>query len=203
MGKPFKRVIVVFLFMLAVGGIACGRNEARGEAAGMKKIVMVISESDFRDEEFLEPRKIFKEAGLEVKVASNSLGEARGVLGARVKPDMLVSDIKPEDFDAIVFVGGQGASRYWDDQSLHKLIRDAASGGKVIAAICIAPVTLANSGALKGKRATAWHSEGAKLEDAGAIYTAKGTERDGRVITASGPDHAGEFGREIVSALSQ
>lgn len=169
----------------------------------MKKIAMVISESDFRDEEFLEPREIFKEAGFEVKVASNSLGEARGVLGARVKPDMLVSNIKPEDFDAIVFVGGQGASRYWDDQSVHKLIRDAAADGKVIAAICIAPVTLANSGVLKGKRATVWHSEGSQLEDAGAIYTGKGTERDGRVITASGPDYAGEFGREIASALSQ
>ncbi|MFA5115328.1 MAG: DJ-1/PfpI family protein [Candidatus Omnitrophota bacterium] len=202
MANPFRRAIVVLLFMLAAG-IACGRHEAGGEAAGMKKIIMVISESNFRDEEFLEPREIFKKAGLEVKIASSALGEARGALGARVRPDVLVSDIRPEDFDAIVFVGGQGASRYWDDPSVHKLIRNAAADGKVIAAICIAPVTLAKSGVLKGRRATVWHSEGAQIQKAGAVYTAKGVERDGRVITASGPDYAGEFGREIVAALSQ
>ena len=173
------------------------------EAGGMKKIAMIIAENNFRDEELFQPKGIFEKNGMQVKIACASMRQANGALGGTIKPDMLVADINPDDFDAIIFVGGGGASQYWDDAVSNKLAQDALKGNKVIAAICIAPVTLARAGILKGRRATVWSSEAGQLKAGGATYTASGVERDGNVITASGPDYARKFGQEIVKALAQ
>ena len=48
------------------------------------KIAMIMAFKDFRDEEYFTPRRIFNEAGAEVKVVSNQLGTARGADGGDV-----------------------------------------------------------------------------------------------------------------------
>jgi protease I len=167
----------------------------------MKKIVMVIGENDYRDEELLEPKRIFEKNGIQVSVASTSLEVSKGVLGAEVKPDLLVQDIAVSDLDALVFVGGQGATQYWDDPISHKIAFDAVNAQKIVAAICIAPVILAKAGLLKGKRATVWATEAGQISYNGAIYTKKNVEIDGNIITAAGPFAARQFAEEIIKAV--
>jgi protease I len=166
-----------------------------------KKIVMIIAPQNFRDEELLQPKNILTEKGAEVVVASASLETAKGMLGAEIKPDIMVSEIKPEDWDAIILIGGTGASQYWDDSSVHSLLNEAVKQNKIVGAICIAPVTLANAGILSGKKATVFGSEVQKLKDKGAECTGKDVERDGNIITASGPQAANQFGNAIAQAL--
>jgi protease I len=169
--------------------------------AGMKNAVMIIAQENFRDEELFRPKDVLEENGIEVKVASTSLRKASGMLGGAFKPDMLVNEINPGDFAAIIFVGGSGASQYWNDPLAHKLAQEASSQGKIVAAICIAPVTLANAGILKGRRATVWPSEGKALEQKGAQYSGKPVEVDGNIITASGPEAAVSFAHEIARQI--
>jgi len=166
----------------------------------MKKVLLIISDG-FRDEELLQPKEIFQNAGLEAKLAAVSLDEAKGMLGAKAKPDILLGDARADDYCAIVFVGGSGSSLYWDNYLAHKLAQDALDLNRVIAAICIAPVTLARAGVLKGKRATVSAYEAGELKAAGANYTGRPVERDGNIITASGPTAAKEFAEEIVRAI--
>jgi protease I len=168
-----------------------------------KKIVMIIAPQNFRDEELLQPKNILTEKGAEVKVACASLETAKGMLGAEVKPDMLVNQIKPEDWDAVILIGGTGASQYWDDASIHSMLNEAVKQNKIVGAICIAPVTLANAGILSGKKATVSGSETQKLTNKGAECTGKDVERDGNIITASGPPAAKEFGNAIAQALKE
>jgi protease I len=168
-----------------------------------KKIVMIIASQNFRDEELLEPKNILTEKGAEVKVACASLETAKGMLGAEVKPDMLINEIKPEDWDAVILIGGTGASQYWDDSSIHSMLNEAVKQNKIVGAICIAPVTLANAGILSGKKATMFASETQKLTNKGAECTGKDVERDGNIITASGPPAAKEFGNAIAQALKE
>jgi len=172
-----------------------------GEEVETKRVVMIIASKDFRDEEFLEPKRILEESGVKVIVASSSLSEARGMLGAKVKPEILINDIDVKDFDVVIFVGGSGSSEYWDSPIAHRIAKEADEQKKIIGSICIAPVTLANAGILKDKRATCWLSEGGKLKAKGAVYTGKDLEVDGNIITASGPSVAKEFGREILKGL--
>ena len=167
-----------------------------------RKVVMVIAPQNFRDEELLQPKKILTEKGAEVTVACASLETAKGMLGAEVKPDMLVSEIKPEDWDAIILVGGTGATHYFEDSSVHSMLNEARKQNKIVGAICIAPVTLANAGILSGKKATVYSSEVQTLKDKGAECTGKDVERDGNIITASGPQAAEEFGNTIAQALT-
>jgi len=167
----------------------------------MKKAVMIIAKENFRDEELLVPKEILEKSGIEVKVASTTLEVAKGVLGAQVKPDILVNSIQAKDFDAVIFIGGAGASQYWNDPVAHALIQSAYNDKRIVAAICIAPVTLAKAGILKGKRATVWSTDAGQLRFNGVEYTGNGVEIDGTIITAAGPFAAKKFGEEIVKAL--
>ena len=59
-----------------------------------KKAVMIIAQNDFRDEELLKPKEILEKNGAAVTVASSSLKESTGMLGAKVKPDILFTTIQ-------------------------------------------------------------------------------------------------------------
>lgn len=172
-------------------------------AKASDKIVMVIAHSDFRDEELFETKDVLEDKGIKVTIASSALGLARGMLGGKIKPDILVNQINVDDYDAIVFVGGIGAKEYWDSAIAHKIIKEAIEKKKVVAAICIAPVTLAKAGILKGKKVTSWPSEADKLKKEEAIYTGKDVEVDGLIVTAAGPKAAKGFGEGILKALGK
>lgn len=167
-----------------------------------KKVVMVIASGNFRDEEFQEPSVLLKSKGVEVTVACSKLEASRGMLGATVKPDILLADVKADDYDAVIFVGGSGAVEYFDDETAHNLVRTVVDSARVVGAICIAPSILANAGVLKGRQATAYPSETANLKAAGARFTGKPVTRDGKIITADGPRSARAFANRIVEALA-
>jgi len=198
-----KKTSLIFALALSLGIIvnASQGGENMAKLKG-KKAVMVIAEKNFRDEELFEPKKILEAEGVKVIVVSTSFNIARGMLGGKVKPDMLLSEIKVDDYDAIIFVGGSGASQYWNDSLAHNIVKEAVEKNKVLGAICIAPVTLANAGVLTGKKATVWPSERGKIEAKGAIYTGESVQIEGKIITAEGPQAARKFGEAIAKALS-
>ena len=76
-----------------------------------KKILMVIAKNKFRDEEYQEPRQVLEREGAILTVASSSRDISVGMLGLKVKPDVLLNDVKEADYDGIVFIGGGGADR--------------------------------------------------------------------------------------------
>ncbi len=198
----YLRILMFFLLVWSTTkGFYIPGVYAQEEVRTMKKVVMIIAADNFRDEELLQPKEILEANQIEVKIASTTLNTVKGMLGAEVKPNILVSDIKVADFDAIVFIGGIGASQYWDDPTAHKLAQEAVKANKIVAAICIAPVTLAKAGVLRGKRATVWSSEAPQLKAGGVSYTARNVEKDGKIITAAGPFAASQFGEELVNAL--
>ena len=155
------------------------------------------------DEEYLYPREILEEEGINVSVASRSLGEACGMLGARIEPDLLLSEAKVDEYDGIIFIGGIGARLYWNDEQALRICQEAISEGKILAAICIAPVILAYAEVLEGVKATVWPSEKNRLVERGAIYTGRKIEFDGEIITANGPNAVLDFGNKIPEALKE
>ncbi|MDI6884659.1 MAG: DJ-1/PfpI family protein [Hadesarchaea archaeon] len=166
------------------------------------KALLIIAPENFRDEELLHTKEELERAGAETTIASSKTGEARGMLGARVTPDIKLDQVKVDDYDVVVFVGGSGSAVYFNDKRAISIAREAFSKGKKVCAICIAPVILANAGVLKGKRATAFPDDSVpKIKSKGATYTGKPVEADGNVITADGPASAREFGRTIAKAL--
>jgi protease I len=168
----------------------------------LKKVLMIIAPENFRDEELLHTKEELERAGASITMASTKTAPARGMLGATVTPDIKLDQAKVDDYDAVVFVGGSGSSIYFNDSRALSIASEAFKKGKVMCAICIAPVTLANAGVLKGKQATVWDGNLiSRIESKGAKYVAKPVVVDGKIITANGPAAAREFGRAIAKAL--
>lgn len=73
---------------------------------------------------------------------------------------------------------------------------------KVLGAICIAPVILANAKVLEGKNATVFPDGADVLKQNGANYIDVNVIVDGKIITGNGPEAAEDFGRALVKLLS-
>jgi protease I len=111
------------------------------------------------------------------------------------------------DFDAVVVVGGAGAPKWlWGSAPLHRTLRAAQSSGKVLGAICLGPGAMAKAGVLKDVEATVYETPESlrALRDGGARFLRKDVvvAPERRLVTASGPHAAKEFGRALVAALA-
>lgn len=178
------------------------------EVLTQKNAVIVIAFQGFQDFEYSEIRQILEYAGIKIIIASSLKGEAQGKSGQKVTVDMIIDEVVPEDFDALVFIGGPGALEYVDNLSVHQLIQQAVNKDKVLAAICIAPEILAQAGVLKEKKATVWSDPVDKstievLEKGGAEYLDQAVVVDGKIVTGNGPEAATEFGQRIVEVLNK
>jgi protease I len=173
-----------------------------------KKILMVLAFRGFRDEEYFIPKEILEKAGYDVKVASNKTGVAVGADGGEAGVDFLVPEVSPEDFEAVVFVGGLGCLKNLDNEDSYKLIRETVKNDKILGAICISPVILAKAGVLNGKDTTVWSDAMDKsaikiLEKNGAIYQKIPVAADGKTVTACGPEAAEDFAEKISEILKE
>ena len=166
-----------------------------------KKVAFIIAQRDFRDEELLEPKRVLASRGVEIKIAAKTKNKALGKLGTEIEPDLAISEVSGNNFDALVLVGGPGAVQYFNDLEVLRLVNDFRRAEKILAAICIAPSILANAGVLISKTATAFPGEEENLRNKGAEYTGMDVEVDGRIVTASGPAAAREFGERIAYLL--
>lgn len=167
----------------------------------MSKVLMVIAPTMFRDEEYALPREILLKAGADVVTASTESGVCTGTLGMKAEATIALAQADPDDYDAILFVGGSGASVFFDDPYAHSLAKHALEDMRVVGAICIAPSILARAGLLDGKRATAFESQEPDLVEHGALWTGEAVTVSGRIITANGPKAAHDFGTAVAHAL--
>lgn len=193
--KPSKKPVEA----LSMSGEPTQKPEKGGKMKG--KVLMIIASQNFRDEEYAKPKEILSQAGYEITVASSRTGEIRGMLGMTAQADITIEQANPDDYDAIIFVGGSGASEYWNDPTAHKIAQDGVKLDKVVAAICIAPLTLGKAGVLKGKKACAFPSVISDLAQTGASITRSEVTVDGNIVTAQGPEAAEKFGHKILELL--
>lgn len=170
----------------------------------MSRILSVIAERGFRDEEFAVPLEIFRSAGHRVEVASTSRAVAEGKLGMRVTPDLCIEEADPDTYDAIVVAGGPSTPTYiWPNRHLQAALAKVHGKGGVVAAICLAPAVLARAGLLKGKKVTTFRTPESmeELRAAGGLLKDDPVVVDGMVVTADGPAAAKAFAEAILKLL--
>jgi protease I len=192
-------VLLVALLLSGCGGEQAVSAPDRPEDAAPKTALMVIYDR-FEESEYGLTRQELENAGVVVSVASNSLSAVTGHQGTEVLPDLLISDAHGGDYDAVIFVGAYAYDM--EDEEAMRLAQEAVEAGKVVAAICVAPITLARAGVLEGVRATT-SMPPAAIETFGAIYTGAVVEQDGLIITGNGPAASALFGQTIVAALGE
>jgi protease I len=200
-----KKIIACITFCLIITGCSFRKQPVENmpdQTKQRKKIAMVVSPINFRDQEYFDPRGIFDEAGYMTAVVSIQSGRAKGADGGEIGIDKTVGEIDPADYDAVVFIGGPGMAEITGDDSLQALAQKFYNAGKITSAICVAPAILAKAGILKEKHATSWDGVKKDLEDGGADFTGDLVTTDGIVITANSPAAAKGFGEAIVKGLA-
>lgn len=166
----------------------------------MSKVYLFLADG-FETVEALAPADVMRRAGIEV-VTVSIMGR-RNVVSAQNVPvvaDALYEDICFCDADAMVLPGGgTGTDNLSAHEPLRALLVKAHAEGKLVAAICAAPMVFGRIGILKGRKATCY--PGCEGDLFGAEYTAAPVEKDGNIITGCGPSVSFDFGFAIVERL--
>jgi len=141
---------------------------------------------------------VLRRAGLNVTVAGIPGTIIKGSRNVKIIADKKLEDINPDEFDALVLVGGDpGYKNLGNSQKILKTIHDFDSNKKILAAICAAPLILAREGILDDKKATIYPGFERKLQRP----RGNGVVIDGNIITSQGPGTAMEFALKIVEVL--
>lgn len=163
----------------------------------MKKIYMFLADG-FETVEALAPVDVMRRAGLQV-VTVSIMGR-KSVLSAQDVPvtaDTMLDECSFSEADALVLPGGSvGTENLSSCTAVRNAIEAANADGKIVAAICAAPMVLGRMGLLQGRKATCY--PGCEVELTGAQYTAATVQKDGNIITACGPGASFDFGFAIV-----
>jgi protease I len=166
-----------------------------------KKVLMILPERDFNDEEYDRVRRVLESKGIKITTGSSYAGEIRGVKGSSTRSMVDVGSVKYYDYDALIFVGGPGARKLIEHEKVVKLAKDAEY--KVLGAIGIGGAILAKAEVLKGKKATADRSVGDVLESKGSIFTAQPVQVDGKIVTAESSKYAEQFANALIETLQK
>ena len=151
----------------------------------------------------------YGDTSLEIVTAGTST-ELECTFGAlRVRPNILLTDVDVEAFDAMAIPGGfesQGFFRDAYSDAVLQTLRDFEAQGKPIASICVGALTLAKSGILVGKRATTYHllngQRRKQLAELGANVVDEPIVVEGNKITSTSPATAVEVGFALVERLT-
>ena len=174
-----------------------------------KRILFILMPKDYQDEEFTVPYNALIAAKHAVDVAGFTTNNARGSRGHEHTPNLILDTLTNDnlkDYDALVIPGGPGSSTYlWNNQVIQDIILFFHEHKKIVATICHACVVLAQTGLLKGKKATVYPSKEALkiFRDHGIDYSDEGCVvlKEENIITADSPQHVQDFAQAILINL--
>lgn len=167
----------------------------------MKRVYIFLA-NGFEETEAIGTWDTLKRGDIEaVFVSIYDKYEVEGAHGLRLNACLTLNDIKDNIVDAIVLPGGMpGAVNLYESDRLREIISAHHNAGKLLAAICAAPLVFGRMGLLKGVKATCY--PGFEKELDGAISVSSPTSTDGNFVTGRGPAYALDFGTAILAKLS-
>ncbi len=155
----------------------------------------------FDEIEALVPVDAFRRADLDVETVSmNRKKVVQAAHHVNIEADRLFEDVGFNDAILLLIPGGlYGAEHLMQHEALGKLLKEYASGQKLIGAICAGPSVLGELGILDGRRATV--APGWERHLKGADYTREAVTVDGNIITADGAGSVYPFTFKLMERL--
>ncbi len=164
-------------------------------------ILIFLSATNFSEEEYLIIKKVFLKAGKGIFITSDSYTVCSGDNGLKVKADTDFYNVNDKNFSAIVLIGGKGSKNYWDNEQLHNIVKNFKRAGKIVAAICSAPIILARAGLLTNIPTTCWSEDKNELIKLGINYNDRSVVVEKGVITSDGPRSAEQFAETVLNMI--
>lgn len=163
------------------------------------KIIILLADG-FEETEALAPADVLRRGNQDVKLLSvtGNLAVKSSHNVSIIADDTLLG--YTEDYDMIMLPGGMPGTTNLNDHALVKEeLKRAYAAGKLISAICAAPMVLGGLGFLSGRRATCY--PGFEQYLTGATITNEDVVADGNIITGIGAGAALKFGVALLAAL--
>lgn len=170
--------------------------------------ILILATDGYERSELRVPLDDLRKHGATVKIASLEVGQIKSWdetdWGDSVDVDMLASDVKVEDFDALVLPGGQiNPDVLRASEDAMRVVRDFVKSGKPVAAICHAPWLLIEADALRGRKATSYPSIKTDVRNAGANWVDEEVVVDNGIITSRSPKDLQAFVAKIVEEVKE
>ncbi|MCL1887998.1 MAG: DJ-1/PfpI family protein [Kiritimatiellaeota bacterium] len=143
---------------------------------------------------------MLRRCGIEAVTASIAGTRAvRGSRGIEITADALLSELDPATFDALAIPGGKpGVDALRADGRAAQLAKDFFTRGKLVAAICAAPLILHDAGLLEGRAFTCHPAVASTLPSASTARVCA----DGNLVTACGAGATFAFALAIAARLA-
>lgn len=174
-------------------------GEIMGKLDG-RRVAFLVADLT-HDEEYAFPKYWLLDEGAEV-VTVGIKEEHVSRFGRKLKPDKIIDEVSPDDFDAVVIPGGFGPDKLRANEAVLDFIREMDKKGKLIAAICHGPQVLISAGIVDGRRMTCVKPVITDLINAGADFVDEKVVVDRNIITSRHPYDLPAFTRAVIEALS-
>ncbi len=165
-------------------------------------MVYVFLAKGFEELEALAPVDVLRRAGVQVKTVGVTGKRVSGSHGISVNCDITIDEAVFDELEGIILPGGlPGTTNLEADETVNKFIDFAAENGKVIGAICAAPMILGHKGLLRGKNAVCY--TGFEKELDGAHILDRPAVRDGNIVTGWGAGGAMDFALAYLEVITE
>ncbi|AOR22874.1 DJ-1 family glyoxalase III [Clostridium taeniosporum] len=163
----------------------------------MKKVCVLLAEG-FEEVEALTICDIIRRANMVCDLVSMNGEFVNSSHGVTMKADKIFnSDM---EYDLVALPGGMpGSKNLRDDSRVIDFVNRYNQQGKLIGAICAAPIVLGKAGLTEGKDITSY--PGFEDELINCNYKEESVVVDGNIITSRGPGTAMEFAYKLIEKL--
>lgn len=185
-----------------VGSSSGLTNRGGGGYDASMKPVLVLMAPGYEEIELIAPIDILRRLEIPVVTAGVKSRSVEGAHGMTTMAEMLMVDVNPEDYSGIILPGGPASWLLRDTPGVLSLVRAMQAAGKLVAAICAAPIALEAAGVLAGRRVTCYPGVEGDLKSAAEVV-AEPAVIDGLLVTGRGPGAALEFGFALGTALGK
>lgn len=125
--------------------------------------------------------------------------------GVRLVPDVGLAELLPvleqRPYDALVLPGGAGGAEHLGASALvGRLLQDQWRAGRLLGAMCAAPLALAAHGIATGANVTCFPSLRTRL-DGTHVWHDQRVVVSGQLVTSQGPGTTFEFALALIEAL--
>src|ERR1700749_3979404 len=139
------------------------------------KKIAILTEEGFEQVELTGPKEALLNAGATVHVISPKSGKIKAWdktnWGITIDVDRKLSDVSPDDYDALVLPGGVlNPDKLRQNAEAVAFVATFLEDGKPVAAICHGPQMLIETDMIYGRRLTSYPSLQTDLKNAGADW---------------------------------
>ncbi|MFZ5833383.1 MAG: type 1 glutamine amidotransferase domain-containing protein [Planctomycetota bacterium] len=168
------------------------------------KRFLFFVEDVYEDLELWYPKLRLQEAGAETVVAGPESGHRyAGKHGYPCVADAAIADVQSGSFDGVVIPGGFSPDKLRRDLKVLTLVREFATAGKPLAAICHGGWIPISAGVYRGVHVTGSLGIKDDLVNAGAIWQDAPVVIDRYFISSRKPDDLPDFCRGILQVASE